>query len=428
LIVVADNLGDENTLNAAIATVIDDGRKSVYRTFDALVINIRYFVLVRVRDSDVVQHTDLIELVGPSALPRPVRASLENESLAPVHGNTSSFNILMKFFEVAQTYTLRPFKPSDKVLPPELFDKIIEMLDPDTYVKYGEVSEAFHHHVSRCLRLWQQPNLPDRGDFSHHVIHADPSGLPIFQGRVIRSNFRPVASGDIRVRWAPVIGQDKRQSMMVGCAITDATLASHDLPIAVESQLETDNPASTSPFHFGTEYFYFAKFASVGDVSSAWRNYLRNVLIPPPKRRSLVVPALAILPFLLPRNTRCIPLIPGLGSGRKTSEFAGMIWLKKPADFELRQATIKEALDFLRVAHQSHETQPVRQGWLAIIFGTKTQCFRWDIRDDSGEKPPVMTPLDNGAVLDIGIELERGRFEELFGQFRDEVDASCRTV
>jgi hypothetical protein len=462
LIVVADDLGDDNALKAAIATVTECGRDSDYRTFDALVINIRCFMLVRVKDSDVVHHTDLIELVGHPTLPQPVRESSDKaesyESFVPVNGNTSSFNILMKFFEVVETYTLGPLKPFGKVLPNELYDKIIEKLDPDTYMKCAEASDAFHHYVKQHIRLWQQPDLattiPKNGDFSHHVIHAgssNASGLVVFdsvKGRDVRSSFRPLANEDGGARWAPVIGQDKRQSMLVSCAITDPTLASHSLPIAEESQTEIDDPEFASLYErlgvmgsrlhfFGTKHFYIPKFASVGDVSLAWDRYGRYKLIKSPATGKEIF--LSTDPvghrYLLPRNAGCIPLEPLFGStprdanGQRIWEFAGMIWLKKPADFELPLATeraLKEAQDYLsrEVAGESNHSRPVRHGSLFIVFGAKTQCFRWDIHDNSGEVPPVTTPLENGAVLDIEIEKERDRFEELFGRFRDEVEAA----
>lgn len=111
------------------------------------------------------------------------------------------------------------------------------------------------------------------------------------------------------------------------------------------------------------------------------------------------------------------------------TEMGAMIWLRKSADFELplvRQRTLGEAQDFLcnKVVQNAEQRRPTRQGLLVIAFGTKAQCFQWNFSDNLSGVQRVMTVLGDGAVLDIGYEEERTRFEELFGKWCDEAEAA----
>jgi hypothetical protein len=115
--------------------------------------------------------------------------------------------MLINFFDVVAAYTLKPFKPAAKILPNELQDRILDMVDPDTYTKCSDVSGPFRNHVQNYIRLTQQPNLTSRphqdSEFTHHVINVVSSTifeLTIFdsvESRHVQSNFGYLNDGGV---------------------------------------------------------------------------------------------------------------------------------------------------------------------------------------------------------------------------------------
>jgi hypothetical protein len=429
LILLVDIFVDDNGIKAAIGTATELGRDSGHKIFDALITNIRTFVLVRIEESGVVQHTDPIKLLNFTTFCQ----RGEDEGFIPVEGNTTGFGMLMEFFNVVAAYNLKPFRPVAKILPNELYHRIIDMVDFDTYPKCLDVSDAFRHHVQNNTRLSQQPNFPtgphQDGEFTHHLIKgfspAD-SEFVIFdcvEGRHVKSGSERVKGGVGDAEWVPVIGDDKRQSIMVGCEFTVLELAPHPLPRAKESRSELDAPETCSPTRF-----CIPKYVGVRDVSSAWSAYVRwSLLI----ERSTGEPlrSWSCHPELLlrhmPSNTANLELKRHLNKSFKTC----LIWLRKSTDFELppvRQRVLGEAQDYLRGrgrADGSLVNRLEREGFLVIAFGTKAQCFQWSqLSDKPNGIRPVTTFLGDGAVLDVSHEEERKRFEELFWRWEAQGD------
>jgi hypothetical protein len=138
--------------------------------------------------------------------------------------------------------------------------------------------------------------------------------------------------------------------------------------------------------------------------------------------------------YLLPRHTGCIPLEPFL---KPQKRLAGLLWLKKPADFEpaVRETALGEALEYLAGLHirRQRRTQPLPTGLLVVAFGTKAQCFEWKFeggdqerlseREMENEEIPIVTSMGDGDIFDVYIDDQREGFEKIFMRFRDEVDA-----
>ena len=465
VVLLVDRLVDDDGLKAAIAIVTEFGRESSQKTFDALVTDIRSFMLIRVRDTGVVQHTNIIGLVDHAADHAtsfrrtdisPYDSPCEEEEVTPVVGDTAGFDILINFFEIVAAYTLKPWRPTAKQLPNELYDRIIEMVDPDTYLNCFKVADTFRDYVQQHIWLSQQPNLSSvpsqHPEYSHHVIKGvspTTSELVIFdavESQVVESNLWPFNEGDAGPRWTPVVGHDKRQSMMVDCSVTISALASHSLPIAEDQQPVLDDPdfallqregaQGLELRRFGLNHFCIPKFAGARDVSLAWESYLRHKLMKSPA-------TIQSLPwnvspeahrYLLPPRTESILLESYISlstdaNGTRYDGIAGLIWLKKPVDFWMPRIwarTLREAQEYLNseVVQEMEKRRPMRQGLLVIAFGTKAKCFEWKNSGHRSHMKPVMTPLDNGALLDIAVNAQRERFEELFGTFRDEAEAA----
>ena len=455
LILLAEGLGSEDRLKAAIATVTEIGRDSGHRTFDALATDIRSFTLVRVRDGDMVQHTDAIALTGDS----------DSHSTSPaMSGTFCGFSILTNFFEIVAAYTLQPYKPVGKAVPNELYDRIIEMVDPDTYVNCSEVSDTFRHYVHQHIRLWYQPDLSSisnkTANFSHHVIKGmspSCSNLIIFDGsqtQDIESNLRPWNEGDCdSPRWAPIIGQDKRASMLIDCAITCPAIT-HTLPTAPDPDHEIGDPEYASlreregpigyPLHnFRSSHFYISRFAGVGDVAITWEGYLRHNLIESEEtiRRPLWYVSAEAHKYLLHRNSASISLLPSRSrnylkdaNGNMYAEIAGLFWLKKAADFEplMQETALKEVREYFPgLLDEEKRERPSSKGLLVVAFGARVQCFEWNFGDSASPgnvKDPVLTKLAGGAVLDVSVDEQRDRFEKLFMAFRDQTEAKWLAV
>ena len=373
----------------------------------------------------MVQHTDPIKLLDFTTL---CQQEGDNKDFIPVDGNTAGFAVLMEFFDVVAAYTLKPFRPVAKILPNKLYHRIIDMVDFDTYAKCLGVCDTFRHHVQSNVRLSQQPRLTSRslddGNFTHHLIMGiSPvdSEFIIFdcvKGRHVKSNWETFNEEVGVAEWVPVIGNDERQSIMVGCGFTVPELASHPLPRVEESQPELDAPEIETPTRF-----CIPKFAGVMDVSTAWGHYVREkLLIVPSTGKRLgswgCSPEMQLC--YLPSNTASL-MIDGVKATKSS-----MIWLRKSTDFELppiRQRVLEEAQDYLCDPERNHvfDRWPKRQGLLVIAFGTKAQCFQWS---QLSGKPdgvrPVMTPFGGGAVLDVSDKEERKRFEELFWGWGDD--------
>jgi hypothetical protein len=199
------------------------------KTFDALITNIQTFMLVRITDDVVVQHTEIIKLVDYTALSGSETESSDGskayEEFIPVRDDTGRFEIPMNFFDVVAAYTLKPFKSTSKGLPNELYDRIIETADFDTYLKCSDISDQFQSYVQQHVRLSQQSGLTSmphqNATFEHHVIKgvsSTTSQLIIFdtvEGQDVESDVRPWSERNSEPFWAPVIGHDQRQSMIV---------------------------------------------------------------------------------------------------------------------------------------------------------------------------------------------------------------------
>jgi hypothetical protein len=461
LVMLAEELVHDDGYKGAIVKVIEFGQVSGLKTFDALITNIQTFMLVRITDDVLVQHTELIKLVNYTALSGSETESSDGskayEEFIPVRGDTGGFDILMNFFDVVAAYTLKPFKSTSKGLPNELYDRIIETADSDTYLKCSDVSDNFQHYVQQHIRLSQQSGLTSiphqNATFEHHVIKgvsSTTSQLIIFdtvEGQDVESDVRPWSERNFEPFWAPVIGHDQRQSMIVECGITVPALDYHLLPVAEDhhpgiddldfaSLIAAGDPFGSQLQMFGFEHFYIPKFSGARDVSLAWESYLRLTLMKS-SATGQEVPWKASPEahlFLLPPNAGSISLKPYKkllrdANGKRYSEIAGMIWLKKPADFEVtrvRQRTLSEAQDYLNsmIVEQGVDSKPVRQGLLVVAFGAKAQCFEWDFAEDTADVQPAMKQLADGAVLDVAVKDQRERFEGLFGTFRDKAEAA----
>ncbi|ERF73161.1 hypothetical protein EPUS_03002 [Endocarpon pusillum Z07020] len=402
LVVLVDASVAEDGIKAAIAAATDLGQKSGHKLFDALIIHLLTFTLL------------LTSLPGPAT----------NLDSGHVRGNRDAFSVLMEIFNVAAAYTLKPFKPVGHI------------------------------------RLSQQPSLTPIPDEETRFIHHTVKGISsttsdwiiydAIEGRDVESHVH-AASGP--GQWAPVIGHGDRQSMMVDCAIHILALASHPFPTAEDHQIELHDAEFYSLRarekslghelevfglrHFGFEHFCIPKFASVRDVSSAWKGYLDYKLMKSwPTDENLMWEYSPLEHrYLLPCNTASCPIeIYGRhvtnARGMKCTEMGGMIWLRKAVDLELesvRQRTLTEAQEFLssKVWQEAERTQPMRKGLLVVAFGTKAQCFDWSFTDNPTDVQPVLTPVvEEAAVLDVAIKDQRDRFEQIFGRWCDEVQAA----
>jgi hypothetical protein len=235
--------------------------------------------------------------------------------------------------------------------------------------------------------------------------------------------------------------------MIVECGITVPALDYHLLLVAEDHHPEINDPdfasliAAEDPFGsqlqmFGFKHVCIPKFSGARDVSLAWESYLRLTLM-----KSLATgqevpwkasPAAHL--FLLPPNAGSISLEPykkllSDANGKRYSEIAGLIWLKKPADFEVtrvRQRTLREAQDSLnsKMVEQGVDSKPMRQGLLVVAFGAKAQCFEWNFAESSADVQPVMRQPADGAVLDVAVKDQCERFEALFGKFRNQAEAA----
>ena len=449
LVVLVDASVAEDGIKASIAAATDLGQKSGHKVFDALIINLLTFTLVRIEDSGVVQQTESMQLL--TSLPGPAI----NRNSGHLRGNSDAFAVLMNFFNVAATYTLKPFKPIGNRLPNELCDRIIEMVDPDTYMRCSEVSDTFRDYVQNHIRLSQQPSLTHAPDQETRFIHHTVKGISsttsdwiiydAIEGRDAESHVH-AASG--LGQWAPVIGHGDRQSMMVNCAIYISALASHTFPTAEDQQIELPDAEFASLRAgedrlgpdlemFGFKHFCIPKFAGVRDVSSAWKGYLRHKLMKswPTGEHLMWEYSPVAHRYLLPSNTASIPLeIYGRyvtdARGMRCSEMVGMIWLRKAVDLELesvRQRTLTEAQEFLssKVVQEAERRQPMRKGLLVVAFGAKVQCFDWSFTDKPSNVQPLLTPIvEETAILDVRIKDQRDRFEQIFGRWCDEVQAA----
>lgn len=461
-VVLIDGLADEAGFKAAITTVVNLVQDSGYKTLDAIVTNIQSFMLVRVVGGSVVQHTDLIELVAEAS---PLLSQKESrdrlyskpdDETRQVRGNTNGFEILMNFFDIVAAYTLKPFKTVAKGLPNELCDRIIEMADLDTYSRCSEVSYTFRHYVQQHVRLTQQPNLAaishQSATFSHHVIKgvsSDNSWLLVFdvvEGQDVESELRPWNDGDVGQKWAPIIGHGNRQSMMLGCAVTIPALASYSLPLAEDHHPEIDDDAdyttlleTLSPVEailqkFGRNHYYIPKIAGAKDVALAWETYMHETLMKSPVtgQRMEWNYSSECHRYLLPRNTACILLQPDAkiltdAEGNHYDEFAGMFWLKKRADLDvanIRERALSEAQDHLNdwPQYKAEQRRPMRQGLLVVAFGTKVRCFEWEFCEAVGIQP-ALTPMGDGAFLNVNLAVERERFERIFFKFLIQAEA-----
>ena len=441
LILLVDDLSDEDGLKAAIATASESGQGSGPKLFDALVTDIKSFMLLRIEEPGVVQHTDLVELIDDMTLsdPRHVPSddSEHDEGLTLLRPCTRGFDILMKFFDVVAVYTLQPFRSTTKRLPNELLDRIIESADPDTYVKLSEVSESFRHYVQHHVRILQQPDLTfiphEDTKFSHHVIKGVSSTstgwviISDLDGRDVETKLEPVMNRGAEPRWAPVIGDGNRQSMMIDCAITIPALASYPLPKAEDSPREINDGSFdfVGRMHVEGHFSRIPEFASARDTSLKWESYTRELIKFPWSVDT------ESHHFLLPPNTAIIRLehyVHDGTDGRRPThcEMAGIIWLRKGVDFEvplLRQRSLREAQEFLanELVRKESRWRLRRQGLLVTAFGSKAQCFRWNFSDDPRDVQPVLTPSGDGAVFDNELEDQREVFRKLFLEWSSEV-------
>jgi hypothetical protein len=459
LIMIADGMSEEDGLRAATGQIIKVGQKAGKETFDAVVTNIRSFALVRVRHPDIVQHTAAIDLVVDSDLHRPRKQSpfdlVPYEAYVSVVASLGGFNILMNFFEVAATYMLKPFKASKSALPNELYDSIISLLDPDTYLACADVSYDFRHAVNQHIRLSQlrslSPEPRENTEFTHHVVKgvsSTTSQLVIFDsadGRDVEGTVQPCEDRYDGPRWAAVIGQGSRASMLTTCTITCSALAALNLPLAeipdsglqdpeYASVLETAQYGAPN-YVFGEEHYYLPKYAGCKDSTNSWENYLRNKLALSSKVEERMV--WRANPeghaFLLPPSTGCIPLTSFRRYNPRNDPawedydaLGGMVWVKKPADLELvgTERVVAEAEEYLQdLVETPGSKRPLHGGLLVVAFGTKVLCIDWDVSGELPTKKLTLTPLQGGDILDIGINDQRERFEELFGKFRDATEA-----
>lgn len=188
---------------------------------------------------------------------------------------------------------------------------------------------------------------------------------------------------------------------------------------------------------FGFKHFCIPKFAGVRDVSSAWQGYLQYKLMRSPTTGENLMWRYSpeSHQYLLPRNTAGIPLEPYGRSvtdarGVSCDEMCGLIWLRKVADFELesvQRSTLTEAQEFLnsKVVQAAECRQPRRKGLLVVAFGAKVQCFDWNFTANPTDVQPVLTPVvKEAATLDVSIENQRDRFEQIFGKWVDEIQAA----
>lgn len=466
VILLIDSQIDGDGLKAAIARLTEFGKESGRKIFDGLVTNVRSFMLVRVNGPDVVQHTEMIDLIPRSNLSAPVQDDPElppsHEMFLPVSVSAQGFNIMVTFFQTVELYALKPYKPVANVLPNELYDKIIGMVDPNTYMKCAQVSEPFQHYVHRHIRLsWLNHPQQEETDSSHHIIKGlSPitSNLIMYdtiEARDIEIRLLPWGKRKTGSRWVPVIGNDDRASMIIECAINCPAFVAHDIPTVedhqpdVDEMDEVDDPGKPAFLtiedswgrrmeKFGSTHFYIPKFAGVKDTSRAWDNYLDKLLRPPERGQQLSWSKRDLgHGFMLPRNTSCIHLEQWRwenplrdASGQIYDEFSGLVWIKKPADFEpkIMAQSLTEAQHFLsspEIAESAHK-RATRRGFLIIAFGSKVQLFEWDFHenDHPGDVLPMLVPSENGVILNISIKDERERFEKLFGKFREQAEAA----
>jgi hypothetical protein len=121
-------------------------------------------------------------------------------------------------------------------------------------------------------------------------ISSSNPGVSIFdsiQDQEVEAYSERPDHDNMKSRWAPVIGNGSRATMLAGCTITCPAFTD-TIPIAEDAEFDPDDAefdvllsskgALDSKLEiFGTRHFHIPKFAGAYDIAGAWECYTDTI-------------------------------------------------------------------------------------------------------------------------------------------------------
>ncbi|OTA52026.1 hypothetical protein K449DRAFT_470717 [Hypoxylon sp. EC38] len=260
LVFLQSNILSQESYYEAIISAVKKGRSDGRTHFNAIIVSIKHFVLLKVSDARV-QHTKRLGLATQPGYdtriiiplfkdyedekqkPGPKDEGLESPS-ADGHevqqpqpagtaqhllgdndwvddDNEFAFEILAHFFEATQIQKLKPLTAlSCGVFPNEIYKHIIEYLDNQTNKSCLEVSRAFRDFASDTFFMDEELTLVSRPGGDPECFHPEAGFLGLFHP-VPYENVRNSVNKDRRtihddqaLQWLPVIGASDGSASM----------------------------------------------------------------------------------------------------------------------------------------------------------------------------------------------------------------------